>query len=96
MKNITINRESNYETVAKFLKVKGFSFKSIKKLSIDGKKLKLLKEENIEQLDIKNEEKDKLKILIRKLSQKIKPIEQNYKYNGFFILTIKRQKGSLL
>ena len=90
--NITINKESDKETVAKFLKIKlSFSLESIKKLKIDGKNLMSLKEENIEKLDIKKEEKDKLKNLIPEPVQNIKIIEHNCKYIGFFILALKKQ-----
>ena len=91
--NITINKESDKKTVEKFLKIQlSFSFESIKKLKIDGQNLMSLKEENIEEFDIKKEEKDKLKNLIRKPVQNIKMIEQNHRYNGFFILTLKKEK----
>ena len=93
--NITINKGSDKETIAKFLKIKlSFSFKSINKLNIDGQNLMSLNEENIDKFDIKKEEKDKLKNLIRKPVQNIKTIEQNRRYNGFFILTLKSQNNN--
>ena len=61
--NITINRKSDKLEVAKFLKIKlCFSFKSIKKLAMNGEKLFSLNEVDIDKIQIiTNEEKIRLK-----------------------------------
>ena len=86
-RNVTITKASDKTEIAKFLKLQLlFSYKSIKQLNIDGENLFLLKEKDIDDNNkIKNEEKDKLK----KLLKAIKPENKKSKYNVFFILMVK-------
>ena len=89
--NITINRKSDKLEVAKFLKIKlCFSFKSIKKLAMNGEKLFSLNEVDIDKIQIiTNEEKIRLKTFLIKPNYNIKNIKENYGCNIFFLLSIK-------
>ena len=91
MMNIIITENSNKREVAIFLKIKLlFSFKSIKKLDINGENLFSLEEKEInENKKIKQEEKEKLKHFLK--SRKSLEINQEHKYNAFFILMVKEK-----
>ena len=92
--NIKIDKNSNKTVVAKFLKTQlYFSFKSIKKLNLDGQNFFSLNEEKINKIDyIKKEEKDMLKHMFKKPDEKINEIEDNYKSNIFFFITMKNKQ----
>ena len=96
MNRISITKSSNEKEIIKFLKIKlKMSYKSIMKLDFDGESLLLLDEEDIDELKgITEEERQKLKQYIKNV---IKPkdeshiLNQNKKYNLFFIIPIKEK-----
>ena len=92
--NIKITKTSNEIDVLKYLKINlGFSYKSIKQLNFNGEKILLLDEEEIENLKgIKEEEKRNLEKFIKEIKDNkngIQELNQNSKYNIFFILSVK-------
>ena len=92
--NINISKSSNKYEVFKFLKIKLlFSYKSIRQLDMDGEKLLMLDEEEILILKgITEEERQNLLKFTQKVKKSkmgIQKLNQNSKYNIFFILGIK-------
>ena len=92
--NINISKSSNKYEVFKFLKIKLlFSYKSIRQLDMDGEKLLMLDEEEILILKgiTEEERQNLLKFIqnVKKSKMGIQKLNQNSKYNIFFILGIK-------
>ena len=93
--NLNITKTSDKKDVIKFLKIKlGFSYKSILELNMEGESLLLLEEDEIKNMKkITETERQKLIEFIKENkkppSKGIQQLNQNAKYNVFFILSIK-------